>query len=177
MLIAIAANNAPRRRALLYYLIPYSAMSVACSPSGRARAGAEPAGDDPEPGGFGWERPLLGGGMTVFMLGFAGFPLTGGFVGKFYLFSAAYDRGWTWLVIVGVVATAVSLYYYLGVIRAMYFRPSEELQLAPVAGGSPPRELLLQSAVAAAIAVTVGSFFAVEPLIEAAKHATEALFL
>jgi hypothetical protein len=58
----------------------------------------------------------------------------------------------------------------------MYFRPSEELQLAPVAGGSPPRELLLQSAVAAAIAVTVASFFAVEPLIEAAKHATEALF-
>ena len=61
--------------------------------------------------------------MTVFMLGFAGFPLTGGFVGKFYVFSAAYDRGWTWLVIVGVAATAVSLYYYLGVIRAMYLRP------------------------------------------------------
>jgi hypothetical protein len=80
--------------------------------------------------------------MTVFMLGFAGFPLTGGFVGKFYVFAAAYERGWTWLVIVGVAATAVSLYYYLGVIRAMYFRPSEELQLAPVAGGSPPRELL-----------------------------------
>jgi NADH:ubiquinone oxidoreductase subunit 2 (subunit N) len=76
-----------------------------------------------------------------------------------------------------VVATAVSLYYYLGVIRAMYFRPSEELQLAPVAGGSPPRELVLQTAVTAAIAVTVGSFFAVQPLIDAARHATEFLFL
>jgi NADH:ubiquinone oxidoreductase subunit 2 (subunit N) len=127
--------------------------------------------------GFGWERPLLGGGMTIFMLGFAGFPLTGGFVGKFYLFAAAYDRGWIWLIIVGVVATAVSLYYYLGVIRAMYFRPSEELQLAPVAGGSPPRELLLQTAVTGAIVVTVGSFFAVQPLIDAARHATETLFL
>jgi NADH-quinone oxidoreductase subunit N len=115
--------------------------------------------------------------MTVFMLGFAGFPLTGGFVGKFYVFSAAYDRGWTWLVIVGVAATAVSLYYYLGVIRAMYFRPAEELQLAAVAGGSPPRELVLQTAVAAAIVVTVGSFFAVQPLIDAARHATEFLFL
>jgi hypothetical protein len=59
----------------------------------------------------------------------------------------------------------------------MYFRASEELQLATVAGGSPPRELLLQTAVTAAIVVTVGSFFAVQPLIEAAKHATEALFL
>ena len=80
--------------------------------------------------------------MWVFMLGFAGLPLTGGFVGKFYVFAAAYEHGWTWLVIVGVVATAVSLYYYLGVIRAMYMRPAEELQLAqPVAvvGGSPPR--------------------------------------
>mgnify|MGYP003694561553 CR=1 FL=1 len=111
--------------------------------------------------GFGWERPLLGGGMTVFMLGFAGFPLTGGFVGKFYLFSAAYDRGWTWLVIVGVVATAVSLYYYLGVIRAMYFRPSEELQLAPVPAARRRGSCCSRARSAAAIAVTVGSFFAV----------------
>ena len=77
--------------------------------------------------------------------------------------------------IVGVVATAVSLYYYLGIIRAMFMRPVEELQLAPV-GGSPPQERLLQGAVAAALVVTVGSFFAVEPLIEAAKHAADAIF-
>jgi hypothetical protein len=45
-----------------------------------------------------------------------------------------------------------------------------------VAGGSPPRELLLQTAVTAAIVVTVGSFFAVQPLIDAARHATAMLF-
>ena len=61
--------------------------------------------------------------MWVFMLGLAGFPLTGGFVGKFYVFSAAYEAGWWWLVVVGVVATAVSLSYYLRVVRAMYMRP------------------------------------------------------
>jgi hypothetical protein len=44
-----------------------------------------------------------------------------------------------------------------------------------VAGGSPPRELVLQTAVAAALAVTVGSFFAVQPLIDAAKNAAESL--
>src|SRR4051812_670322 len=110
--------------------------------------------------------------MSIFMLGFAGFPLTGGFVGKFYVFAAAYEHGWTWLVIVGVVATAVSLYYYLGVIRAMYMRPAEELQLAQpvvVAGGSPPAERVLQSAVTAALVVTVGSFFVVQPLIDVAS--------
>ena len=73
--------------------------------------------------GFGWERPFLGVAMWFFMFGFAGLPLGGGFIGKFYVLSAAYDHGWTWLVIVGVLATLVSLYYYLGVVRAMYMRP------------------------------------------------------
>ena len=68
--------------------------------------------------GFGWERPFLGVALWFFMFGFAGLPLGGGFVGKFYVFAAAYEHGWTWLVIVGVLATLVSLYYYLGVVRA-----------------------------------------------------------
>jgi NADH-quinone oxidoreductase subunit N len=176
MLIAVSADSALGGRALLYYLIPYCAMSVGSFAvvAARERELNQPVTLD-NLAGFGWERPLLGISMVAFMLGFAGFPLTGGFVGKFYVFSAAYDHGWTWLVIVGVAATAVSLYYYLGVIRAMYFRPSEELQLAPVAGGSPPPERALQTAVAAALVVTVGSFFAVEPLIEAAKHAAASL--
>ncbi len=176
MLIAISANSALGGRALLYYLIPYCAMSVGSFAvvAARERELNRPVTLD-SLAGFGWERPLLGISMVAFMLGFAGFPLTGGFVGKFYVFSAAYDSGWTWLVIVGVAATAVSLYYYLGVIRAMYFRPSEELQLAPVAGGSPAPERALQAAVAAALVVTVGSFFAVQPLIDGAKHAASAL--
>ena len=43
--------------------------------------------------GFGWERPFLGVSMWVFMLGMLGFPLTGGFIGKFYVFAAAYEHG------------------------------------------------------------------------------------
>jgi NADH-quinone oxidoreductase subunit N len=125
--------------------------------------------------GMGWERPFLGTSMWIFMLGFAGFPLTGGFVGKFYAFSAAYDRGWVWLMIVGIVATLVSLYYYLGIVRAMFFRSPAELQLLP-AGGSPPREVALQVGVGLALAVTIGSFFAVQPLIDLARHAVAPLF-
>jgi NADH-quinone oxidoreductase subunit N len=176
MLIAIASNNALGGRALLYYLIPYSAMSVGSFAvvAARERELNRPVTVE-SLSGFGWERPLLGLGLTTFMLGFAGFPLTGGFVGKFYVFAAAYEHGWTWLVIVGVAATAVSLYYYLGVIRALYMRPASELQLAPV-GGSPPPERILQTAVAAAIVVTVGSFFAVQPLIDAARHAAASIF-
>jgi NADH-quinone oxidoreductase subunit N len=110
----------------------------------------------------------------VFMLGFAGLPLTGGFVGKLYAFTAAYDAGMIWLVIVGVLATAVSLYYYLGVIRALYMRAGPEL--GPVAvGGSPPRDALLHVAIGGALAVTVGSFFGVQPLVELARDAATAL--
>ncbi len=170
MLIAVAAHNALGARALLYYLIPYSAMSIGAFAIVAARErelGREVTLDNLA--GMGWERPLLGAAMWTFMLGFAGLPPTGGFLGKFYVFSAAYDRGWLWLVIVGIAATAVSLYYYLAVIRALYLRPSAELQF--VSGGQPPRDLLLQLGVLACLAVAVGSFFGVQPLIDLARHA------
>ena len=174
MLIAIAANNELGGRALLYYLIPYSAASLGAFGVVAARErelGERVTLDNIT--GMGWERPLLGVSMWVFMLAFAGFPLTGGFVGKFYVFAAAYDSGWWWLVLAGVAGTAISLYYYLAVVRAMYMR-MPELGLAP-AGGSPPREAILQGTVFACMAVTVGSFFVVEPLIDLAEKATSQL--
>jgi NADH-quinone oxidoreductase subunit N len=175
MLIAIAADNELGAKALLYYLIPYSAASLGAFAVVAARErelNAHVTLDNLA--GLGWERPLLGVAMWTFMLGFAGFPLTGGFIGKFYVFSAAYESGWTWLVIVGVAATAVSLYYYLAVIRAMYMRPGAELGLAP-AGGSPPRDTLLQASVLVAMVVNVGAFFAVQPLIDLAEKATASI--
>ena len=81
-------------------------------------------------------------------------------------------HGWTWLVIVGVLATLVSLYYYLGLVRAMFMRRTEDLQLAPI-GGSPPREALLQTAVVVCLVVTVGTFFAVQPLIDLRENAAD----
>ncbi|HEX2433733.1 MAG TPA: NADH-quinone oxidoreductase subunit N, partial [Gaiellaceae bacterium] len=175
MLIAVAADNELGGRALLYYLIPYGAASLGAFGVVAARErelGQRVSLDNIA--GMGWERPLLGVAMWVFMLAFAGLPPTGGFVGKFYVFAAAYDAGLWWLVIAGVIATAISLYYYLAVIRALYMRMPAELQLAPV-GGSPPREALLQSTVAACVAVTVGSFFAVQPLIDVAEKAAAQL--
>ncbi|HVM18041.1 MAG TPA: NADH-quinone oxidoreductase subunit N [Gaiellaceae bacterium] len=173
MLIGVVAASELGGRALLYYLIPYSAMSVGAFAVVAARErelGREVTIDDLR--GMLWERPLLGVSMWTFMIGFAGLPLTGGFIGKFYVFSAAHEAGWTWLVIVGVAATAVSLYYYLRVVLALWTTP--ELRVAPV-GGSPPREAALQTAVAACLAVTVGSFFAVQPLIDLAQRAADQL--
>jgi NADH-quinone oxidoreductase subunit N len=175
MLIAIAAANQIGARALMYYLIPYAAMSLGAFAIVAARERELNAPVTLENlAGLGWERPFFGVAMWVFMLGFLGFPLTGGFIGKFYVFAAAYDAGMWWLIVAGVIATMISAYYYLGIVRAMYFRDSAELQLAP-AGGSPPRELLLGTGVAISLAVTVGSFFAVQPLIDVARHAAQVL--
>jgi NADH-quinone oxidoreductase subunit N len=175
MLIAVAAANPIGERALLYYLIPYSAMSVGAFAvvAARERELRTPVTLQ-NLAGFGWERPFLAVSMWVFMLGMLGFPLTGGFIGKFYVFAAAYDHGYWWLIIAGVVATMISAYYYLGIVRAMYFRDTVELQLAP-AGGSPPSDPLLTLAVFSALVVTVGSFFAVQPLIDVARSAAHAL--
>ena len=176
MLIAVAANNALGARALLYYLIPYGAMSLGAFAVVAARERELQADVTIESlAGMGWERPFYGVAMWVFMLGAAGFPLTGGMLGKLYVFSAAYDRGWWWLVVVGVVATAISIYYYLGVVRSMYMRTGE-LRVAP-AGGSPPRDPALAVAVGASLAVTVGSFVFISPLVRLARHAATTLFL
>jgi NADH-quinone oxidoreductase subunit N len=175
MLIGVAAANQLGARALMYYLVPYAAMSLGSFAvvAARERELGVPVTLQ-NLAGFGWERPFLGVAMWVFMLGFLGFPLTGGFIGKFYVFAAAWDRGWWWLIVAGVIATMISAYYYLGIVRAMYFRDVAELQLAP-AGGSPPRELLLGFGVLVCAAVTVGSFFAVQPLIDVAHSAARAL--
>jgi NADH-quinone oxidoreductase subunit N len=186
MLIPLSTDTPLGGRALMYYLIPYSAMALGGFAVVAARERELGTAVTLENlAGFGWERPFLGAAMALFMLGSAGLPPTGGFVAKFYAFAAAYEHGWIWLVIVGVVATIVSLYYYLGIVRAMYMRPAEELTLAAVgtvepprpaiAGGSPPREAALQVAVGAAFVVTLGSFFAVEPLITLAREAAASL--
>jgi NADH-quinone oxidoreductase subunit N len=175
LLMAVASNNTLGGKALLFYLIPYAAASLGAFAvvAARERELRAPVTLD-NLAGLGWERPLLGVAMWAFMLSFAGLPPTGGFVGKFYVFSAAYDRGWTWLVIVGVVATLVSLYYYLAIIRALYMRSPLELQLAPT-GGSPPREFLLGTSVVLAMAVTIGSFIFVGPLIDLAENGAASL--
>jgi len=175
LLMGVAANSALGAKALLYYLIPYSAMSIGAFAvvAARERELARPVTLD-NVAGLGWERPLHGVALWAFMLGLAGMPLTGGFVGKFYVLSAVYNRGWIWLVIVGLAATAVSLYYYLGVVRAIYMQTPGELGIAP-AGGSPPRDLALDAAILLCLAVTVASFFAVEPIIDLAGKASAAL--
>jgi NADH-quinone oxidoreductase subunit N len=174
LLMPIAAANELGGRALLYYLVPYGAVSIGAfaivaireRELGRAVTVQNLAG-------FGWERPFFGGAMAVFMFGFIGLPPTGIFLGKFYAFAAVIDRGWAWLAIVGAVFTAVSIYYYAGIVRAMYMT-GPRVVVAP-AGGAPPRDALLTAAVVASLVVAVGSLFAADGLNEIVTDAVSFL--
>jgi NADH-quinone oxidoreductase subunit N len=174
LLMPVAVGTELGGRALLFYLISYGAMSIGSFAvvAIRERELLQPVTVG-NLAGFGWERPFLGAAMALFMFGFVGLPPAGLFLGKFYAFAAAVERGWAWLAVVGVVATVVSIYYYLGVVRAMFMHPPE-LRVAP-AGGSPPRDLPLQATVAATVIVAVGTLVAADPLVDIAKQAVDVL--
>jgi NADH-quinone oxidoreductase subunit N len=73
--------------------------------------------------GLSRRSPLAAFAMLVFLLSLAGIPATAGFVGKWYLFGAAIRSNLTWLAVVGVVNSAVSLYFYARIVVMMYMRP------------------------------------------------------
>jgi NADH-quinone oxidoreductase subunit N len=70
--------------------------------------------------GLARKNPLAAGVMVLFLLSLAGIPPTAGFVGKYLLFSAAMQAGWAWLSLLAVLMSAVSLFYYFRIVRAMY---------------------------------------------------------
>jgi NADH-quinone oxidoreductase subunit N len=75
--------------------------------------------------GLGKRQPLLAGLMAIFMFSLAGIPPLAGFFGKYLLFLSAIEAGFTWLTIVAVVSSVISVYFYLGMVVKMYFQESE----------------------------------------------------
>ncbi|MEA3465735.1 MAG: NADH-quinone oxidoreductase subunit N [Thermodesulfobacteriota bacterium] len=75
--------------------------------------------------GMGYRRPLLGVLFTIFLFSLMGIPPSAGFSGKFYIFAGALNAGFVWLAVLGVLNSAVSLYYYLRVMVFMYFKDPE----------------------------------------------------
>lgn len=76
--------------------------------------------------GLAYRHPLIAVAMSLFMFSLAGIPLTAGFMSKFYIFLAAVQSGYLWLVILGVINSMISLYYYLGVVVQMFMHRNDE---------------------------------------------------
>lgn len=131
MLIAVTSGTMASRGALLFYLITYSVSVLGAF----AVAGAleQETGSDQIANFDGLSRrmPALSACMFVFLLSQAGIPPLAGFFGKFYLFSAAVagagsDRGLLWLVVFALAMSAVSLYYYLQVLKRIFVHAPAE---------------------------------------------------
>ncbi len=88
--------------------------------------------------GLGYTRPLLAWPMTIAMLGLAGLPATGGFIGKFFLIEAAVGGEYAWLGVVIVIGSMISLAYYLRVIAALWSRESPRAEAAAVSASGHP---------------------------------------
>jgi len=82
--------------------------------------------DMPAYAGLAQRSPRLGLAMLLALLSLAGIPPLAGFAAKFYLFTAVFSQGYVWLVVIAVINTAISLYYYLRVIRVIYILPPDK---------------------------------------------------
>ena len=131
-LLGLVAASHDGGGALLFYLTTYVFMTLGAFAVliALGRRG-EPNEDLADWAGVGFRHPVLGLSMAVFMLSLAGIPPTAGFAGKFYLFTATVDAGYVGLAVVGVLNSLISVYYYLGVLVAMYMADGGRPILAP----------------------------------------------
>jgi NADH-quinone oxidoreductase subunit N len=125
--VAAGAATDPTQRtaalsAVTFYLLTYAVMNIGAfavvqliARKGDRRTSIE------DYSGIGFESPVLAFSLSLFMLSLLGMPLTAGFIGKVMVFGAAIDQGYYILVVIGVLNTAVSAYYYLRLIIVMFF--------------------------------------------------------
>src|SRR5580765_916086 len=126
--VAAGAATTPEDRnvalsAVAFYLLTYAVMNMGAFAVVTlvARRGDQRTNVD-DYNGIGFASPVLAFSLSLFLLSLLGMPLTAGFMGKIVVFSAALKQGYVWLVVIGVLNTAVSAYYYLRLIIVMFFR-------------------------------------------------------
>jgi NADH-quinone oxidoreductase subunit N len=128
LLVAILAQD---QASLVFYLAAYLFMNIGAFAAliGLSKTGREYLELD-DFAGIGFRYPWIGGTLSIFLLSLAGFPPTAGFLAKFYVFSGAARAGLIPLVVIGVLASLVSVFYYLRIVVYMYMRePGREVDI------------------------------------------------
>ena len=129
-LSALGLGSSSAQQGMIYYLFAYSFTTMgafAIVEYVGARNRERLLVDDWA--GFAGQHPAVALAMTILLLSLGGVPPTGGFFGKFYVFKAAMeasDGQLLWLVVLGVINSAISIYYYLRIVTAMYFRDANQ---------------------------------------------------
>ena len=153
VLIGIVAGTSRGITATLIYLMVYSFMQLGAFAVVVMLRRADVVGDELKDfSGLASRNPFAAFAMLLFMLSLGGIPPTAGFMGKFWLFSAAIDAHYYWLALIGVLNSAVSLYYYIRIVVFMYVK-KETLGSEPTT--SPTLAVVLAVAVAATLVLGV----------------------
>jgi len=153
VLIGVVAGTARGVTATLIYLLVYSFMQLGAFAVIVLLRREDVVGDELKDfSGLHVRNPFAAFAMLLFMLSLGGIPPTAGFMGKFWLFSSAIDAGYYWLAVIGVLNSAVSLYYYVRVVVFMYLK-KETIGSEPKA--TPALAVTLAIAVAATLILGV----------------------
>jgi NADH-quinone oxidoreductase subunit N len=149
VLIGVVAGTARGVTAMLIYLLVYTFMQLGAFAVVVLLRRDDVVGDELKDfSGLHSRNPFAAFAMLLFMLSLGGIPPTAGFMGKFWLFSAAIDAGYYWLAVIGVLNSAVSLYYYVRIVVFMYLRKE-------TIGSEPKTNPALALTLAVAVAATL----------------------
>ncbi len=149
-LVAYTALSHEGMSAVMFYTAGYAAMNVgAFAIISHAGGYDDRLHSVADYRGLAYRSPLLGGALAFFLLSLIGIPFTGGFFGKFYVFTAALHAGEVWLVIIGLLNSGVACYYYLRLLTSLYSKPADAATVHSV-----PR---VNTALAIALLLTVSA--------------------
>lgn len=161
--------------ATLFYLVVYAVSTVGVfAVAGLVRDTSDAEITDLRSwAGLGRRQPVTAAAFAVLLLALAGIPLTGGFIAKFAVFSAAVDGGAVWLVVIGVLASAIAASFYVRVIVVMFFRESP----VPAGAAGAPDVAFAQrpaalAVVGVSVAVTLVLGIVPQPLLDLASAAS-----
>jgi NADH-quinone oxidoreductase subunit N len=125
LLVALVSANDVGKGAILFYLLAYAVTNLgAFGVVSLLETGDRPHDQVRDYAGLWNDHPTLAVLMTIFLLSLGGFPPLGGFIAKWYVFTAATQAGYNWLAIIGVLTSVVSVFFYLRIIVMMYMTPS-----------------------------------------------------
>ncbi|MGC2161941.1 MAG: NADH-quinone oxidoreductase subunit N [Silvibacterium sp.] len=163
LLVAFTALSADGIAAASFYAVSYAAMNVGVFAVVSHAGGYDDRLsliDDYR--GLAYRSPLLGGAMALFLISLIGIPFTGGFFGKFYVFTAAVHSGYIWLAILGLINSGIAAFYYLRVLTTLYTKPEESAPVASVPRASMPLlfALLLTAAATLILGIVPGRVLA-----------------
>jgi NADH-quinone oxidoreductase subunit N len=149
ILVGIVANSSEGFSAVLFYLVIYTAMNLVAFSIilSLSRKGDRSVRLD-DYAGLGRTSPFAAAALSLALISLAGIPLTGGFIGKFYIFSAAIQKGYTGLAVIGVLNSVISVFYYFRLMVVMYMRDPAPDSVEPEMIGWPVQVIIMVGLIA-----------------------------